>query len=238
VPGIKIRSLREKVKRKVLKHTVTSKVTMLVPGSILKSILLYICLLSVAQASDSNSEMQDGKHFPHKVFFEYNHEPLDLSLTGLTTRTKYFLDIYSIAHYLQNQPSSTVLKVSDENIYKNILQNSSTKQISMVFLRALSAEQIQTSLRSGIKLNITKTEFHKIQSQVEQFMHAIYADVKKNDEFTIRWLPDGTVISLFQGKQISQIKNKVFAKTLWAIWFGKFSVVDRKSLIKELLISS
>jgi hypothetical protein len=211
---------------------------MLYPRLFLKSIVLSICLLAVAQANDKNSDMQDGKQFPHKVFFEYNNEPLGLSLTGLTIRSKYFLDIYTIAHYLQNQPSFADLHISNNSIYQNIIQNSGTKQISMVFLRALSAEQIQKSLRSGIKLNTNEIEYLKIQSQVEQFMQAIYADVKKYDEFTIRWLPDGTVISLFQGEQISQIKNKIFAKTLWAIWFGEFSVVDRKSLIKELLISS
>jgi hypothetical protein len=108
----------------------------------------------------------------------------------------------------------------------------------MVFLRNLSAEQIQKSLRSGIKLNSTENEYLKILPQVEKFMQAIYSDVKKNDEFTILWFPDGTVSSLFQGKQISLIKGKHFAKTLWAIWFGEYSVVDRKDLVEELLSSS
>ncbi|MCH9047449.1 MAG: chalcone isomerase family protein, partial [Proteobacteria bacterium] len=109
---------------------------------------------------------------------------------------------------------------------------------SMIFLRSLTAEQIQKSLRSGIKLNTSKEEYLQILPQVEEFMHAIYEDVERNDEFIIRWFPDGTVVSIFQGEEISSIKNDRFARTLWSIWFGRYSVVDRKSLIKELLTSS
>jgi hypothetical protein len=204
----------------------------------LKSFVLFFCLIPVAQANDSFSGTQDKKNFPHTIVIEYNNEPLKLSLTGLTIRRKFFFDIYSIAHYLQKQTNTVGLNISYDNIYNNILRNNSIKQISMVFLRNLSAEQIQKSLRSGIKLNSNENEYLKILPQVEKFMQAIYSDVKKNDEFTIRWFPDGTVSSLFQGKQISLIKGKNFAKTLWAIWFDEYSVVDRTDLVEELLSSS
>jgi Chalcone isomerase-like len=193
--------------------------------------------MSVAQADHKFSEIQNSKQFPQNIVIEYNNELLELSLTGLTIRRKYFLDIYSMAHYAQQQ-STADSYISENNIYKNILQNNGTKQISMVFLRKLSAKQIQKSLRSGIKSNSNKDEYLEFLPNVEEFMRAIYADVKKNDEFTIRWHPDGTVVSLFQGEQISLIKDKKFAKTLWAIWFGEFSIVNRKALIKELLTSS
>lgn len=159
-------------------------------------------------------------------------------MTGLTIRRKYFLNIYSIAHYIEQQPDGLDSDISDDIIYKNILQNNGAKQISMVFLRSLTAQQIQKSLRSGIELNTNKQEYLQILPQVEEFMHAIDEDVKKNDEFIIRWFPDGSVISIFQDKKISAIKNDRFARTLWLIWFGDHSVVDRKSLIKELLTSS
>ena len=108
----------------------------------------------------------------------------------------------------------------------------------MIFLRALSAKQIQKSLISGIKLNSSEEEYLLITPQVEEFIQAIDGDVEQGDEFIIRWLPDSTLVSIFQGKQISAIKNHIFAKTLWSIWFGNNSIVDRKSLIKELLSSS
>ncbi len=200
-----------------------------------KSIVLYFILIPVTYADNSFSEKQDEKQFPHNIVIEYHNQQLDLFLTGLTIRRKFFLKIYSVAHYIDQQPD---VAGSDDNIYKSILQNNSTKQISMIFLRNLSAEQIQKSLRAGIKLNSSEAEYLQILPQIEEFMQAINANVKKNDEFIIRWHPDGSVVSLFQGAQISSIRNVKFAETLWAIWFGNFSVVDRKALIKEMLTNS
>jgi hypothetical protein len=200
-----------------------------------KSIVLYFILIPVTHADNSFSEKQDEKQFPHNIVIEYRNQQLDLFLTGLTIRRKFFLKIYSVAHYIEQQPD---VAGSDDNIYKSILQNNSTKQISMIFLRNLSAEQIQKSLSAGIKLNSSEAEYLQILPQIEEFMQAINANVKKNDEFIIRWHPDGSVVSLFQGAQISSIRNVKFAETLWAIWFGNFSVVDRKDLIKEMLTNS
>jgi len=200
-----------------------------------KSIVLYFILIPVTYADNSFSEKQDERLFPYNIVIEYNNQQLDLFLTGLTIRRKFFLKIYSVAHYIEQQPD---VAGSDDNIYKSILQNNSTKQISMIFLRNLSAEQIQKSLRAGIKLNSSEAKYLQILPQIEEFMQAINANVEKNDEFIIRWHPDGSVVSLFQGAQISSIRNVKFAETLWAIWFGNFSVVDRKSLIKEMLTNS
>ncbi len=202
------------------------------------SIVLSISLISVAHANDNQFETKDEKQFPHNIVVEHNNKQLDLFMTGITIRRKYFLKIYSMAHYIEQQPDGLDSGISDDIIYKNILQNNGAKQISMVFLRSLTAQQIQKSLRSGIELNTNKQEYLQILPQIEEFMHAIDEDVKKNDEFIIRWFPDGSVISIFQDKKISAIKNDRFARTLWLIWFGDHSVVDRKSLIKELLTRS
>jgi len=211
---------------------------MICPKLFAKSIVLAIVLISVAHAGDSVSETRDEKQFPHNIVIEYNNEQLDLFMTGLTIRRKFFLKIYSMAHYIEQLPNVAGSDISDDDIYKSILQNKGIKQISMVFMRKLSAEQIQNSLRSGIQLNSSEADYLIILPQVEEFMQAIHADVGKNDEFVIRWYPDGSVVSFFQGTQISSIRSVKFAETLWAIWFGDFSVVDKKALIVELLSNS
>ena len=205
---------------------------------LIKFIVLCITLISVVQAEDRHSETDAVNQFPHNITVEYNNEQLDLSLTGLTIRKKFFLKIYSMAHYIEQKPDDSGLDVSGNKIYSNILQHNNTKQISMVFLRELTAEQIQKSLISGMKLNTNKEEYHKLLPQVEEFTHAIYEDVKQNDEFILRWFPDGTIVSIFKDEEISSIKNDKFARVLWSIWFGNHSVVDRESLIKQLLTSS
>jgi len=169
------------------------------PKLFIKSIILSIALISVAHADNSFSETKAEKKFPRSIIIEHNNEQLDLFLTGVTIRRKFFLKIYYMAHYIEQPPEVAGADTSDENIYKSILENSGTKQISMVFMRKLSADQIQKSLRTGIILNSNEAEYLQIQPQVEEFMQAINADVKKNDEFIIRWYPDGSVVSCFQG---------------------------------------
>ena len=192
---------------------------------ILKSIILCFSLISSSHASNNN--------FSKNINFTYNNKQLDLSLTGETIRQKFFLDIYSMAHYVEQKPT-----ILDNNIYNDILLSSGAKQISMIFLRDLSSDQIQKSLIEGIKLNSTQDEYLIIQPQVKEFMQAIYKDVEQNDSFIIRWLPDGTLVSVFKGKQVCAIKNALFAKTLWSIWLGDQSIVNREALIDKLLTSS
>ena len=191
---------------------------------ILKSIILCFSLISSSHASNNN--------FSKNINFTYNNKQLDLSLTGETIRQKFFLDIYSMAHYVEQKPT-----ILDNNIYNDILLSSGAKQISMIFLRDLSSDQIQKSLIEGIKLNSTQDEYLQIQPQVKEFMQAIYKDVEQNDSFIIRWLSDGTLVSVFKGKQVCAIKNVLFAKTLWSIWLGDQSIVNREALIGQLLTS-
>lgn len=202
---------------------------------IIINIILFLASLSVVYAGDMRSEVKKENAFPQHIFVEYNNEKLNLFLTGKTVRKKFFLKIYSMAHYVEQRPDAPL---KNDEIYQYILQQYRAKQISMVFLRSLKAEQIQESLLSGIKLNTNEEEYLQILPQVETFMRAINANVKENDEFILRWLPDGTIISFFQDKEISSIKDENFARTLWSIWFGDYSVVDRNLLIKELLTSS
>ena len=87
------------------------------------SIVLSISLISVAHANDSQFKTKDEKQFPHNIVVEHNNKQLDLFMTGLTIRRKYFLNIYSIAHYIEQQPDGLDSDISDDIIYKNILQN-------------------------------------------------------------------------------------------------------------------
>lgn len=193
--------------------------------SILKSIILCFSLISSSHASNIN--------FPKNINFTHNNKQLEMFLTGKTIRQKFFLDIYSMAHYVEKKPT-----ILDNNIYSDILLSSGAKQISMIFLRDLSSDQIQKSLIEGIKLNSTQDQYVKIQPHIKKFMQAIHKDVEQDDRFIIRWLPDGTLISIFQGKQVCTIKNALFAKTLWSIWLSDQSIVNREALISQLITNS
>ncbi len=193
-------------------------------------LFLAACMLVPMQPTLAN----DGESaFNDSVVIKHGDEQHRLFLTGETVRKKFFLDIYAMAHYLESRPA-----IINENIYQEILEAGGTKQISMVFQRDLRAEQIRDSLLKGLKSNSNKDEFLSIEPDIQAFMQAINQDVQANEEFTVRWLPNDNIESFYQGERISSIQNRLFAKTLWSIWFSNKSVIDREKLVKNLLTSS
>jgi Chalcone isomerase-like len=203
--------------------------------TLMKSLLIGLMLVTSVYA-EQPQKVSDTQ-FSNSVAIDYNGEELELSLTGLTIRKKLIFKVYLMAHYIEKTNDNN-FNISDKDIYSTVLQHEGAKQISMVFMRSLSATQIKESLTSGIKKNSGEGEYQLIMPSVEIFNRAITKDVKENDEFTLRWLPDGTLVSLFQGQEISAIKDERFAKILWSIWFSDKSVVKRERLIEKLLTSS
>jgi chalcone isomerase-like protein len=205
---------------------------------ILNSLIICFAFNGVSFANDERSEVNEDRQFPDNIIVDYNDEQLELNLTGMTIRKKFFMKIYSMAHYLEMSSGVSGFSDSNDKIYENILQQKITKQISMVFLRTLKAEQIQKSLISGIKLNTNEEEYKQILPQLESFIRPITEDVNQSDEFVLRWYSNDTVVSTFQGEQISSIKDRTFARALWSIWFGRHSIVERSALIEQMLTSS
>ncbi len=199
--------------------------------------LMLITSAYAGQPQEKSEDQKTNNEFSDSVAIDHKGEKLELGLTGLTIRKKFFLKIYSMAHYIEHTDNS-FSENSDKDIYSTLLQHNGAKQISMVFKRTLTAKQIKESLTDGMKKNSAEGEFEQILPSVETFNRAITADVKENDEFTLRWFADGTLVSLFQGQEISAIKDKQFAKILWSIWFSDKSVVKRERLIEKLLTSS
>ncbi len=203
---------------------------------LMKSIFIGMMLITHVYAESSLEK--SNSQFSDSVAIEHKGEKLELNLTGQTIRKKFFLKIYSMAHYIENKSGNSFSENSDKDIYSTLLKHNGAKQISMVFKRALTAKQIKESLTSGMKKNSAEGEYEQILLSVGIFNRAITADVKENDEFTLRWFTDGTLVSLFQGQEISAIEDKQFAKILWSIWFSDKSVVKRERLIEKLLASS
>lgn len=59
-------------------------------------------------------------------------------------------------------------------------------------------------------------------------------EVKENQQYVLRWLPGGTILSTIQGEEKPAITNDTFARILWPIWLGPDSVVDRDDLVARI----
>lgn len=171
--------------------------------------------------------------FPASVSFVQNGSPYSLSITGLAVRTRFFFNVYCLAHYMEDPPTGTT-----NAVLRAIMSGRQAKQVTMHFVRDVSADRIQRALLEGFERNTTDSELEAIQPYVDQFARAIHRDVEEDDQFVIRWLPGGTTTSIFEGREVTTITNASFAKVLWSIWFGEYSVVNRDHLMRYLVVES
>ena len=183
-----------------------------------------------ALAQEMVEESSTGKKFPAEVSFTYDGKDYTLSLTGLTVRKKFVFKVYGVAHYME-EPGS----MSEEEAYKAVLTDGKAKQITMDFARDVGAGKIQGAYRDGFKKNATDAEMSEIQQYVDQFVGYFDKDVKENEQYILRWLPGGTVVTIVQGEEKPAITNATFAKVLWSIWLGEDSIVKREKLIERMV---
>ena len=175
-------------------------------------------------------EESTGKIFPKNVSFSYDDVDYTLTVTGTAVRKKFVFKVYGMVHYMQNPAES-----NSENVFSTILTDNYAKEIIMDFTRNVGADKIRDAFQSGFEKNATEEELKNIQPLVDQFLEYFNSEVKKNEQYILRWLPNGNVISIIQGKEYPVISSITFAKALWTIWFGKDSIVNRDDLIKFIV---
>lgn len=183
-----------------------------------------LCLFADSSVVDSAT----GEVFPSTVSFDFGGNHYDLQATGVATRKKFFVNIYSVAHYLQTGAISNADKI------EQILQDNLAKQLTMKWVRAVNADKVQEGFQESFKNSLLPTDFRRLQNEISQFLQFFSRDVKKGDEHVLRWIPGGHIQVLINGKTAGEITNKDFAVGLWDIWFGSKGAVDRNQLISLL----
>jgi len=197
---------------------------------ILLSLLFLGLCFSSGFSQETVEEKSTGKIFPKNISFSYDSVDYELQATGTAVRKKFIFKVYGMVHYMQNAPTG-----SKEDIFHTILKNNFAKQITLDFDRDVGSDKIKGAFQSSFSKNATEKELQEIQPYIDDFFKYFNSDVKKNDQYIFRWLPDGTVVFIVQGTEPPAITNITFAKTLWKIWLGKDSIVDRDDLINLLI---
>jgi hypothetical protein len=165
--------------------------------------------------------------FPATVEFQHAGKDYQLSVTGVSVRKKLVFKGYGIAHYMEVAEFKDVYKALD-----TALSDAYAKQITMDFARDIDMKKIQDAYRKGFEKNANDEEKEVIAPFVDKFVGYFGEDVKENDQYVLRWLPDGIVLTIVKGEEKEPIENITFAKVLWRIWLGEKSIVDRKKLVK------
>jgi hypothetical protein len=196
-------------------------------------IIAALCFCMSAQFSNAQEKVTEpstGKMFEGKVVVNHDGTEYALQLTGVTVRKKLMFKVYGMAHYMQ-EPST----MSEEVAFQTVLTDGKAKEIVMDFARDVDRKKIQDAYRDGFKENASEEDVKKLQPMIDQFVGFFSKDVKENDRFILRWFPGGTIIAVVQGETKPAIKEDLFARTLWSIWFGEDSIVDRNDLVSRIV---
>jgi hypothetical protein len=196
--------------------------------------ILSLLLLAGAEVCGAGGDLRTrvvepvtGIAFPSEVRFSQDGEEHTLRLTGTVARTKWFFRVYAIAHYLETP------RGAGPSGPKGLLTDGPAKQMTIQYARNVPARKITGVLREDFELNTTPAEYREIETYVEQMMAYFFRPVKKGDVFVMRWLSGGRVYLELNGQKLGEAKSVLFARTLWAIWFGEHSVVDPKALMNR-----
>jgi len=191
-----------------------------------------ISLFSVPGNSQNYlTEPSTEKDFPAEVKFTYGSGEYSLSCTGLAVRKKFFFKVYGMAHYIEG-----MIKVKSEDVaYPAVLTEGKAKQIIMTFVRNVDAKTVRETYNEGFRNNSSAAEYNEMKSLVDSFLGYFSKDVKENDTFIFRWLPDGSVVVIINNEEKPAITGSLFARTLWSIWLGEDSVVDREDLVSRMI---
>ncbi len=196
-------------------------------------ILALSCALALtAMASfgqDMVTEPSTEKKFPAEITVKQGGTDYTLSLTGTAVRKKFMFKVYGMAAYAQ-QPS----KGSRDEAFKAMLTDGKAKQITMIFVRDVDAPKIRETYLESLQNNCSKDDFKKIEGLVNTFVGYFTRDVKEGDAFVLRWFPGGTIVPVIMGEEKPAITSELFARTLWSVWFGEDSIVDRDKLVQRI----
>jgi len=193
---------------------------------ILATLSFVLIVAAVGRAQDVVIEESTEKEFPRQITISHDTTEYTLTATGTTVRKKFFFKVYGMVHYMDDPQSG-----STEELIQAVLTEEKAKQITMEFARDVGSSQIQDAYRDGFRENATAEELTGIESEVEQFAGFYTTEIQENDQLVLRWLPDGTIITVINGEEQQPITNPTFARVLWTIWFGQDSIVDPEELV-------
>jgi len=150
----------------------------------------------------------------------------ELALNGAGLRSRLIFKVYAMALYLP-QPKHDA---------EAVLAATGAKQIRIVTLRELPAEDFADALVQGIRKNHSDAESEPLKARIETFRTTMLAlkTAAKGAVIQIDWLPEsGTRLVVNGEKRGEDIQGEDFYRALLKIWLGQKPAQDE---LKEALL--
>ena len=194
----------------------------------MKNDALVVLLLGSAAATrllaQEITEPRSGAKFAAKVD--------DKSLLGVGLRTKTFLkvQVYALGLYVADSAIAGPLaaykgKTDSPAFYRDLVQGDFPKQVTMKFLRDLSASQIQEAMREAL--------VGADKARVDAFV-GYFSAIASGQECVLKWAPGGTLETVVAGQAKPPIADKAFTAAVFNIWLGEKPIQED---LKKAIVS-
>jgi hypothetical protein len=199
---------------------------------LLLGVVVGIAAIAVAAVAEEKVQEKSTKtQFPKTVSFPGDYKTFNLNITGLSMRSKFWVDVYGMAHYMEGNK----MYPNKRDALTAALSDQYARQITLAFVRDVGADKIQDAFREGFKKNSSKSEMAEISALVDKFVGFFGNEIKKGERMVFRAVPGGKVTTIIQGEEQDAIGSVTFARVLWRIWLDKHSIVDRDRLVKMVV---
>ena len=186
--------------------------------------LLLATALTTPLVAQEVTEPRSGAKFPTRIE--------DKTLLGAGLRTKTFLKVhvYALGLHVADSAISGPLaaykgKTDSPAFYRDLVQGDFPKQVTMKFLRDLSASQIQEAMREALA--------GADKARVDAFV-AYFPAITTGQECVLKWAPGGTLEAVIAGQAKAPIADKAFATAVFGIWLGEKPIQED---LKKAIVS-
>lgn len=191
--------------------------------------MISLFVIGTSFADETIVDKATGKTFPLHVSYNLGGKEWNLSATGVSTRTKFFVKVYSVAHYLQDG-----VNVNKSSVFNQIFNDSFAKQLTLIWGRDVDAKTIRNGYLETLKQVFSQGQLQTFQPQIDEFLGFYSENAKVNDKHVLRWAPGGILQVEINGVLKGEITNADFAPAVWGIWLSPKSVVNRNQLVSRI----
>ncbi len=177
-------------------------------------------------AAETVSLSGSGVRFSTMTDYLANAKSYKMALTGVAMRSKFLVNVYAIASYVQEgaKPKSSA-ELINADIYK---------QLNLVMERQVDGREMAASFKASVLLNHKEEEFPEELTLLDNLFKEI--KVVKGDQVKLTHIPGVGIHCQVVDKIEVTIKSVAFSKAIWEIYFGKNNLGEsiKKSLLSKL----
>lgn len=170
-----------------------------------KFLILLITLVLFTPASSFAIKVS-GVQIPEAL----NKANLSLVLNGAGVRSKFFMDVYISALYLEHKSQDSELILREDKPMGLRLQ---------IVSGLIDIQKLKDAISEGFE-NSTGGNLSPIQKQIDQFMALMNAEIAKGDVFDFVYLPGAGLKVYKNNNYMEDIKGLSFKRAFFGIWLG------------------